>query len=790
MTSLSSGLLYLVLALPFLGAAIAPLSLIALGRLGSLILACFPVAALAILFQQSAQVQERVPILFGFDWIPSFGVRFAFRLDGLSFGFAFLILAIGALVVLYSGGYMPKGSKRGRFFAYILMFMGAMLGLVLSDDLITLFVFWELTSITSFLLIGFNFEKEAARRGAMQALVITGGGGLALLAGLLLIRESTGLTSLSALLEQPDAVKALSIYGPALVLILLGAFTKSAQMPFHVWLPNAMEAPTPVSSYLHSATMVKAGIYLLMRLFPVMGGTPAWETILPIFGGVTLVVAALLAIRQSDIKLMLAYTTVASLGLLVMLIGIGSELAIEAAVLYLFAHSLAKACLFMVAGSIDHSAGTRDIRALGGLARKMPMTFAAAVLGAAAMGGLPPLFGFLAKEEVYAATATADLTGVLTTAAAVAGNALMFAVALIVAIKPFAGTMPSGLRKAHESTPLIWFGPVVLGIVGLLAAIFSQTTHQFISNPMSPPTLDGAVAVDIALGFHWGPALILSIITVVVGIALFWRATRMRSLVADLLSRIGWGPDKGFDQLMRALVIGAFHVTTKLQPGRLDVYMKVTFAVIVATLWATMLATSSLPAWPAMPDLYFYEWGVIALVVLGAVVVVLANNRLTAIVSLGIQGLAVALLFMLLGAPDLSFTQFMVEILSVAILALVMTRLRLMPADRRPWRDVVPELILSIAGGVGFALFLLHITQRPFDASVSEFFTRYSYVIAHGRNIVNVILVDFRGVDTMGEIAVVLTTGAAILALVRIRVVKSDPRYSRRRRRKAGELQP
>ncbi|KTR05830.1 monovalent cation/H+ antiporter subunit A [Aureimonas ureilytica] len=789
MTSLSSGLLYLVLALPFLGAAIAPLSLIAFGRLGSLILACFPVAALAILFQQSAQVQERVPILFGFDWIPSFGVRFAFRLDGLSFGFAFLILAIGALVVLYSGGYMPKGSKRGRFFAYILMFMGAMLGLVLSDDLITLFVFWELTSITSFLLIGFNFEKEAARRGAMQALVITGGGGLALLAGLLLIRESTGLTSLTALLEQPDAVKALSIYGPALVLILLGAFTKSAQMPFHVWLPNAMEAPTPVSSYLHSATMVKAGIYLLMRLFPVMGGTPAWETILPIFGGVTLVVAALLAIRQSDIKLMLAYTTVASLGLLVMLIGIGSELAIEAAVLYLFAHSLAKACLFMVAGSIDHSAGTRDIRALGGLARKMPMTFAAAILGAAAMGGLPPLFGFLAKEEVYAATATADLTGVLTTAAAVAGNALMFAVALIVAIKPFAGTMPSGLRKAHESTPLIWFGPVVLGIVGLLAAIFSQTTHQFISNPMSPPALDGAVAVDIALGFHWGPALILSIITVVVGIALFWRATRMRSLVADLLSRIGWGPDKGFDQLMRALVIGAFHVTTKLQPGRLDVYMKVTFAVIVATLWATMLATSSLPAWPAMPDLYFYEWGVIALVVLGAVVVVLANNRLTAIVSLGIQGLAVALLFMLLGAPDLSFTQFMVEILSVAILALVMTRLRLMPADRRPWRDVVPELVLSIAGGVGFALFLLHITQRPFDASVSEFFTRYSYVIAHGRNIVNVILVDFRGVDTMGEIAVVLTTGAAILALVRIRVVKSDPRYSRRRRRKAGELQ-
>lgn len=790
MNSLSSGLLYLVLALPFIGALIAPLSLIALGRFGSLLLACFPIGALAILFQQSAQVQERVPILFGFDWIPSFGVRLSFRLDGLSFGFAFLILAIGALVVLYSGGYMPKGSKRGRFFAYILLFMGAMLGLVLSDDLITLFVFWELTSITSFLLIGFNFEKETARRGAMQALVITGGGGLALLAGLLLIREATGLTSLTALLDQPDAVRALSIYGPALVLVLIGAFTKSAQMPFHVWLPNAMEAPTPVSSYLHSATMVKAGIYLLMRLFPVLGGTPAWETILPLFGGVTLVIAAFLAMRQSDIKLMLAYTTVASLGLLVMLLGIGSELAIEAAVLYLFAHSLAKACLFMVAGSIDHSAGTRDIRALGGLARKMPMTFAAAILGAAAMGGLPPLFGFLAKEEVYAATATADPTGILTTTAAVLGNALMFAVALVVAIKPFAGTMPSGIRKAHESTPLIWFGPVVLGIVGLLAAIFSQTTHQFISNPMSPPALDGAVAVDIALGFHWGPALILSIVTVALGIGLFLRATQMRALVADLLRRVGWGPDKGFDQLMRGLVVMAFHLTVKLQPGRLDVYMKVTIAVIVATLWITMIWAGSLPTRPSMPDLYFYEWGVIALIVLGAVVVVLANNRLTAIVSLGIQGLAVALLFMLLGAPDLSFTQFMVEILSVAILALVMTRLRLMPADRRPWRNIIPEAALAIAGGVGFALFLLHITQRPFDTTVGDFFTRYSYVIAHGRNIVNVILVDFRGVDTFGEIAVVLTTGAAILALVRIRAVKPDPHYSRKRRRRAGELQP
>ncbi|MBB3951533.1 putative monovalent cation/H+ antiporter subunit A [Aureimonas jatrophae] len=789
MNTLSDSLLFLVVALPFLGAVLAPLSIILLDRWGTIAIALFPAAALAILFQQSAQVQDRVAILFGFDWIPSFGVRFSFRLDGLSFGFAFLILFIGALVVLYSGGYMPKGARRGRFLLFIMLFMGAMLGLVLADDLVTLFVFWELTSIASFLLIGFDHEREAARRGAIQALVITGGGGLALLAGLVLIRESTGLSSMTQLIDAPDALRVGTSYVPILLLVLTGAFTKSAQMPLHVWLPNAMEAPTPVSAYLHSATMVKAGIYLLMRTFPMLGGTDLWSTILPVFGGITLVVGATLALRQSDIKLMLAYTTVASLGLLVMLIGIGTPLAIEAAVLYLFAHSLAKACLFMVAGSIDHGAGTRDIRALGGLAGKMPVTFVCALLGAAAMGGLPPLFGFLAKEEVYAATATADPIGFVTTAAALVGNALMFAVALQVAIRPFVGPLPSGLRRAHETHVLIWIGPLVLGIIGLLAAIFSVTTHQFISNPMSPPDPSGALAVDIALGFHWGPALILSIATVVLGAVLFWRAARARATIAGWLTRIGWGPDRGFDQFMRGLVQVSYKVTIALQPGLLDVYMRVTLAVIVGTVWVTMVWTNSLPSWPGMPHLFFYEWAVIGIIVIGVLVVVLAASRLTAVVSLGIQGLAVALLFMLLGAPDLSFTQFMVEVLSVSILALVMTRLRLMPADKRPWRDMGAEAALSVAGGLGLALFLLAIVQRPFDTAVTDFYERYSYTIAHGRNIVNVILVDFRGVDTMGEIAVVLTTGAAILALVRIRAAKPDARHSRKRRRRAGELQ-
>ncbi|MCM2503320.1 putative monovalent cation/H+ antiporter subunit A [Aureimonas altamirensis] len=785
-------LFYLAVVLPFLAAIVAPSVHKLLGRFSAYALALFPALAFTLIFAVSEQIQGREIFLFGFDWIPTFDVRLSFRLDGLSYAFALLILGIGALIVLYSGGYLSKSDKLGRFYSYIFLFMGAMLGLVLADDLMTLFIFWELTSITSFLLIGFQHEREAARRGAIQALVVTGAGALALLAGFILIRATTGLTSVSELIDQPQAIYESGAYGPILVLLLAGAFTKSAQMPFHVWLPNAMEAPTPVSAYLHSATMVKAGIYLLMRFFPVMGETVMWEVALVTAGSITMVIGAILALRQADVKLMLAYTTVASLGLLVLLIGIGSELALEAAVLYVIAHSLAKACLFMVAGSVDHGAGTRDIRALGGLARTMPYTFSAALLGAAAMGGLPPLFGFLAKEEVYAAAFEAGplpYAGAMTLVTLV-GNCFMFATVLVVAWKPFVGALPSGLRRAHETSFLVWAPPLLLGVIGLLAGLFSQVTHQFISNPMAPPSLDEAVAITIAVGFHFGAPLVLSVVTVVAGILLYLKSKEARARIASVLTAIGWGPDRGFDQFIRGLIVASAAITNFLQPGRLDYYMRMTFIVIIGLLWVTMISTGGLPSMPEWPMLYFYEWMLLGILVLGVVVVAVAPNRLAAMLSLGIQGLAVALLFLLLGAPDLSFTQFMVEILSVAILALVMTRLRLQPADRRPWREVAPELVLAALGGAGLALFLISVTQTTMDTTLSDFYTRYSYVIAHGRNIVNVILVDFRAVDTFGEIAVVLTTGAAILALVRIRVSKKDRQGIRKKKRPAAEAQP
>lgn len=770
MTGMDATIGYLALALPFLAAALAPILARFLGAHAAWPLALFPASAFLIFAGHVPDVANGAVLLYGFDWIPSFDVRFSFRIDGLSSTFALLITGIGTLIVLYSGGYLKGHPDQGRFFSFILMFMGAMLGLVLAEDLITLFVYWELTSITSFLLIGFDHQREAARRGAVQALIITGGGGLVLLAGLIAIREFTGLSTTTEILEAGDLLRQSDVYAPILILVLFGAFTKSAQMPFHVWLPNAMEAPTPVSAYLHSATMVKAGVYLLMRLHPALGDTALWTTILPIFGAVTLVVAAFLSIRASDIKITLAYTTLASLGLLVMLIGVGTETAIVGATLYLIAHSLFKGGLFMVAGSIDHGAHTRQIHALGGLGRALPITFAAAMLCALSMGGLTPFLGFLAKEEIYHALEHADAYHLALLLAAVIGNALMFAAAFIVALQPFVGRMPETIEHPHETGFTVWFGPLLLGVLSLVGALFYGSYHEFFSGPMAAAAYGEPLTIDIGWVPHLNLAFALSLATIVLGIIIYLASTELRSRLNRAYDTIGWGPDKGFDQAMRALVRSAFRLTSFVQSGRLDYYMTVTVITITAGLFGSMYFAGSFPQMPAFPDLRLYEWTVLGLILLGIFAVVVAKDRLMAIIALGIQGFAVALLFMLLGAPDLSFTQFMVETLSVVILALVMTRLKLAVNDHRPFRELLPDALLGLGGGAGFGLILLSITQQPLDRSLSDFFERYSYTIAHGKNIVNVILVDFRGIDTMGEIAVVMTTGLAVLALIRIRV--------------------
>lgn len=772
MTSDVTPLTFLSLFLPFLAALAAPALVKRFGHNAAWGLAIAPALAFAHFALMLPEIAAGGVVTGGYAWVPSFNLSFSWFIDGLSLTFALLITGIGLLIVLYAGGYMKGHPQQGRFLSFLLLFMGAMLGVVVSDSLLMLFVFWELTSITSFLLIGFDHERAASRRAALQALVVTGGGGLLLLAGLIFIWDISGITQLSMLVRGGDVLRDSPFYLAALLLVLGGAFTKSAQFPFHFWLPNAMEAPTPVSAYLHSATMVKAGVYLLMRLNPVLGDTAAWQILLPFFGGLTMLTGALLAVRQTDLKLMLAYTTVSSLGLLVMLTGFGSDHAIEAAVLYLVAHSLFKGALFMVAGIIDHETGTRDVTKLGGLRKAMPITFAAALAAAISMAGLPPFFGFLAKEEIYYALAHGNPRAVLFTGIAILGNALMFAVAFAVALKPFLGKPVKTPKHAHEGPLLLWLGPAFLALKGLTIALFSGIAHFYISTPMASAIAGEARLVEISLIPHIGVPLGLSLLTIALGIVLYTQLSAVRGLIDRTFKALGAGPDRGFDVFIDMLVKVSFHITRLIQPGRLEFYVTATFAVIAAVLLVPLFLYGELPSMPSWPrDMPIHELTFIVIAVVGLIAVLTASSRLTAIIALGIQGFAVAVIFLLFGAPDLSFTQFMVETLSVVILTLVMTRLRLSPSDHRGLGQKLLDSTIAIACGTGFALFLMRATEASFDNRLTDFYNTYSKVIAHGANVVNVIIVDFRGTDTLGEIAVVMITGLAILALIRIRPV-------------------
>ncbi len=766
----------------------APALLRVAGGLTGWLLALVPLGICAFYALSLIEVSglETLPVTIG----PAVHANIAlnFYLDGLSVTFALLISGIGALVVIYSGQYLKGHEHLGRFYAFLLAFMGAMLGLVLADNMVVLFTFWELTSVTSFLLIGFDHKRQAARRAAIQALVVTGGGGLALLFGFVILNMITGTWDLSAI-RLTDRYLPAQAYPIILTLVLIGAFTKSAQFPFHFWLPNAMEAPTPVSAFLHSATMVQGGVYLLARLSPTLGGTPMWGFWLGLFGGVTLLWGAIAALRQTDLKQMLAQSTVASLGLSVMLIGIGSEIAITAMVAYLVTHALYKAALFLIAGVLDHETGLRDITALGGLRDQMAVSFIATALAVVAMVGLPPALGFLAKEEIYKAVSWFDLLPLLTL---VAGNALLGGLALLILIKPFMGASLPTPKKPHEGPFGMLLGPVLLALAGIAAGVMVGWLNLAIIGPtVAAITGHGAEphmgwAIDLT-----SMAFLLSVATWVLAGVVFWRADMLRSLLRRIEARLAWNLDKGFDGAMFGLIGLAGRVTRLWHHGRLEVYLFVVFIMLAAALLGPLLAINGLAIALPTAGLTFYEWGVLALALAGVVAVLLARSRLIAVVSLGVQGLAVAMIYLLFGAPDLAFTQLMVEILSVVILALVMTRLDLEKRDTRELEDLMRDGIVALACGAGATLLLLAVLAGTLPSKLADYFTANSVPVAHGHNIVNVILVDFRGLDTLGEIAVVMTAGIAVLALLRRRARPEpapEPRRpaSRQRGRKAA----
>ena len=710
---------------------------------------------------------------FAIPWIDSLGVSLSFYVDGLSLLFALLISGIGTFIVVYAGGYLKGDPQLGRFYIYLLSFMSAMLGLVLADNIITLFVFWELTSVTSFLLIGYNHTAGRSRRAAMQALVVTGGGGLALLAGLLLMGAVGQTWELSQLNMLGPALKENALYEAMVVLVLLGAFSKSAQVPLHFWLPNAMEAPTPVSAYLHSSTMVKAGVYLVARMSPALGGTDLWLWALVGFGAATMLTGAILALRQTDLKLVLAYTTVAGLGTLVMLIGLGTEIAFKAAAVYLITHALYKGALFMCAGAIDHETGTRNPLLLGGLFRLMPISFAAALLAGLSMAGIVPFIGFIAKEIMYEATLhLGAVGGAVVTAAAVGGNALTIVAAGVVVLRPFFGAEGHTPKHPHEAPPSLYLGPIVLAGLSLLAGVLHPVTSGLFVAPMMTSLagsgLSDSHAADLYLWHGVTTPLILSVITVALGVAgyLFW--DRLREAVAAWLRFVGWGPDQGYDQAVAGLEALAFAQIRRQQTGYLRRYLHVTFIVFAATVLGVLIFGGGLPSRFAMPSIRFTEILALALMLGGALTATFVHSRVAAIAAVGVVGYAVALVFVMFSAPDLAFTQFMVETLTVVILVMVLMRVPLESGTLSPGRVLRRDAVIAGAVGLSVTLMLLAAVQGDLDMRLSEYFIANSVPVAHGHNIVNVILVDFRALDTLGEIFVVTLAGLSTLAVVRL----------------------
>ncbi|MBD3664592.1 monovalent cation/H+ antiporter subunit A [Sulfitobacter sp. TSTF-M16] len=789
--------LFFIVALPFLG-ALLPGLMNGAGRAACAgVTFTVSLAAFLGLMTNLPSVLAGEVVMARVDWMPVLGLNFTLMLDGLGFFFAMLILGIGLLIIAYARHYLARGDNMGEFFTYLLLFQGAMVGIVLSDNILLLLVFWELTSLSSFLLIGYWKHLPEGRQGARMALTVTGMGGLAMIGGMLILGQIVGSYDLSVILQNRELIQADPMYVPALILILLGCFTKSAQFPFHFWLPHAMAAPTPVSAYLHSATMVKAGIFLMARMWPVLSGTPEWFVIVTSAGLITMVLGALIAIFKHDLKALLAFSTVSHLGLITMLLGTGTAFGAMAAVFHILNHATFKAALFMSAGIVDHETHTRDIRRLGGLRTLMPITFGIVTIAALSMAGIPFLNGFLSKEMMLEETTHTTLFGIwwLVPALATFGSLLSAAYCFRLIGHTFLGPVRDNYpSKPHDPGFGLWGPPAFLVVLVVVIGVAPFLAEPFVKL-VTASLLGGEAEVPKAYFKIWHglvPALFMSVAAVVGGLLLMgvfkpllrvWESTpRPEAKVI-------------FEGLIEAAAALARRFIHTLHNGAFTRYAMIgSVAIIALGLHAWSTGTVGAPTRDPQSASVVAIAGWAMLVAATGGLVVMHRNRLLSLILIGIVGLMVSIGFVFLSAPDLAMTQFTVEVVTIILLLLALNFL----PNRTPIESTVLRRVrdagVAVAGGLAtFALAYHYLLRDAVSTPISEFHLANSYKGGGGTNVVNVILVDFRGFDTYGEIIVLGIAALLIYALtetllsgpVRARLLNRLPDQPR-----AGDMHP
>ena len=796
--------LHFIILLPFLATILIPFLY---KKLGSRIhtgwfVVFVPLIIFVSLLMYIPDIANGDTISTSMQWIPSLGINLDLYVDGLALMFGLIISGIGILVVIYSIFYMSKEREAlHNFYIYLLLFMGAMLGLVTSDNVLALYTLWELTSVSSFLLIAYWYERKKSRAGALKAMLITVFGGLMMLAGLIMLSMISDTYSFREMVQSVDVIQNSYLFIPAMILILLGAFTKSAQFPFSIWLPDAMEAPTPVSAYLHSATMVKAGIYLVARVTPIFGGSAVWFWLVTGIGIVTLLYGSLRAVRQTDLKALLAFSTISQLGLIMSLLGVGSvayyftgqeqqelyALALFAALFHLFNHSTFKGALFMVVGIIDHESGTRDIRRLGGLISIMPVTFTIAVIGSLSMAGLPPFNGFLSKEMFFTGMLQASeitmfgLDGWMIIFPIIAwiASVFTFIYCFILLFKPFLGALKRDQlpkENVREAPIGMLVPPAILAVLVTVIFFIPNTLADALLKPallsIGPFVSLDQIPYKITAWHGWNTEIYMTIGVIVVGLLLFFIVKNWNYVFRYYPENFTF--NHLYETGIEKMESSSASFTNFYMTGSIRHYVMYIFVVIVGILTTSMFAFDILHFDIQFNDnIGVYDISILSAMVAAALLTLFTKNRITAIVSLGAVGYLMVMLFVVFRAPDLALTQMVVETATTVLFLLCFYHLPKLGKRIEKMKFKLSNFIVSLAVGLTFTTLTLIATNHKLYQSISEFFED-AYDLAGAKNIVNAILVDFRGFDTMMEISVLLIAGLGVFTLIKLRAKGRD----------------